>query len=271
MKQALSAIIHGGTKVGKSTLASTAPAPILVLDAEGSWKFLPVRMVQWDPMRYAPPTNDGTWEACVVQVRDWGTVVKVYEWLTQYPTHCPFTSLVLDSISEIQDKCKKNLRGSEAMKIQDWGALLDVMAATIKNLRDLTIEPWSTVSVVILIAETRMSDGKWTPYMQGQIANRMPYWVDLIGYLFVDYEADGNGQQTRKVRRLLVGPHPQYVTGERVQGRLGDVVTLDVLDPTVLRRGHDIEQMLTTIYPPLPAPETPATGPDAEAQEVPTS
>jgi AAA domain len=263
VKQTLSAIVHGATKVGKSTLASTAPVPILVLDAEGSWTFLPVRMVTWDPMRYAPPVYDGTWEACVVNVRDWGTLVKVYEWLTQYPQHCPFVSVVWDSVSEIQTKCKDNLQGTEAMRIQDWGALLDVMMRMIKAFRDMIREDWSAARVLILTAETKMQDGKWTPYMQGQIGIRMPYWVDLIGYLFVDFEGDENGQPTRQVRKLLVGPHPQFVTGERVQGRLGNIVIMNTLDPTKLERGRDVERMLSLIFPSLPTPEP-------QAQEVPS-
>lgn len=269
MKQTLSGIIHGATKVGKSTLVSTSPLPILVLDAEGSWTFLPVKMIEWDPMVYAPPVYDGTWEACVVNVKDWGTIVKVYEWLTQYPQSCPFVSLVWDSVSEIQTKCKDNLQGSEAMRIQDWGALLDVMMKKIKECRDLIREPWSNLRVFLMTAESRMQDGKWTPYMQGQIATRMPYWVDIIGYLYVDYEADTNGQPTTKVRRLLIGPHPQFVTGERVQNRLGDVVTLQTLDPNLNQRGRDVEQMLERIFS---SPTTqPAAGPDTpqEAQEVP--
>ena len=39
-ENSLSVLIHAAAKVGKSTLSSTAPPPILVLDVEGSWKFI---------------------------------------------------------------------------------------------------------------------------------------------------------------------------------------------------------------------------------------
>src|SRR6266516_4777823 len=45
----LSALIHGDTKLGKSTLANTAPKPCLVLDAEGSWRFTIGRKIYWNP------------------------------------------------------------------------------------------------------------------------------------------------------------------------------------------------------------------------------
>lgn len=240
----LSMLVHAASKVGKSTLSSTAPLPILVLDAEGSWRFIPLRKVYWDPRLGAPPAYDGTWDACIVTVREWDTVQQVYRWLTQYVT--PFVSVVVDSITEIQRRCKTNLKGTEALKIQDWGVLLSVMDATIRGFRDLTLIPSLNVRCVMLIAETRQESGKWRPFMQGQISVSLPYWVDICGYLFPDFELDANGQPTQEVRKLLVSPHPQYESGERVQGRLGGVVVIP--KPPVNEVGRDVENMMHRIY-----------------------
>ena len=67
--ETLSFLIHGPSKSGKSTLGATAPAPVLILDAEGSTKFLPIAKVEWDPISQAPPIYDGTWTHCIVVVR----------------------------------------------------------------------------------------------------------------------------------------------------------------------------------------------------------
>lgn len=227
--QRLSWLIHAMSKKGKSTLSSTAPKPILVLDAEGSWRFIPARIVYWDPLRETPPEYDGTWDVCVVHVREWATVDMVYKYLITWPllfkTLGP-VSVVIDSITEIQRRCKENLKGTDAMKIQDWGVLLSAMDATIRGFRDLCLIPQLSVRCVIFIAETRQSqDGRWVPYMQGQIAVSLPYWVDICGYLFPDWEVDANGQPTRECRRIWIGPHQHYESGERVQGRLGQVLT----------------------------------------------
>lgn len=242
-QQRLSLLVHAAAKVGKSTLTATAPKPVLVLDAEGSWRFIPLRQTHWDPAAGPPPTHDGTWDACVVSVRDWQTIDLTYRWLTQ-ASHS-FTSVVVDSITEVQRRCKQNLKGSEALKIADWGVLLARMDDVIRRYRDLTLLPGS-VRCVAFVAETRQrQDGKWVPYLQGQIATSLPYWVDVCGYLYPDQELDEHGQPTRDVRRLWVGPHPQFEAGERVQGRLGQVVTVERTNGSV---GDDVERWMKTIF-----------------------
>ncbi len=242
--QTLSLLMHARSKVGKSTLASTAPGPVLVIDAEGSWKFIGtkghggprIRKITWNPARDAPPRADGTWDVCRVSVTDWTTLSQVYGWLLNAPHD--FRSIVMDSISELQRRLKANLVGTEQMKIQDWGSLLTRMDAMIRGFRDLTLlaAPYG-VQVAVFIAESREDKGVWTPYMQGQISVSLPYWMDVVGFLYVDNVLDANGQPTGTERRLLVAPHPQYVTGERVQGVLGDIISQP-----------NITTMLTTIY-----------------------
>jgi hypothetical protein len=240
----LSVLVHAGAKVGKSTLAATAPKPILALDAEGSWKFLPVRKVWWDPAKDYPPTYDGTWDVCIVTVREWATVDLVFKYLSSY--QLPFASVVLDSITEIQRRCKQNLKGSDAMKIQDWDTLLREMDRVIRGYRDLTIVQGLNVRCAVFIAETREVNGKWRPHMQGQISVALPYWTDIVGYLYPAYLNDANGQPTQEVRQLLVTPHPQYEAGERVQGRLGQAVMIPRPAPGQI--GTSIEEMIQQVY-----------------------
>lgn len=238
MIETLSILLHADSKVGKTTLGSTAPTPILALDAEGGWKFIPLRKVHWDPMTQPPPADDGTWDVCVVTIRDWATVQRVDQWL-QTGQH-QFRSMVVDSISEIQRRLKSNLVGTAQMQMQDWGQLLSLMDATIRGFRDLTLHPTNPLQVVVFIAETREKNGKWRPYMQGQIEVALPYWMDVIGYLFVQETHDENGQPTGQMRRLLVSPHPQFEAGERVQGRLDKIED----EP-------NITKMLHKVYPHL--------------------
>jgi hypothetical protein len=238
MLETLSLLVHADAKVGKTTLAATAPAPILALDAEGGWKFLPMKTKPWDPMQGPPPEPDGTWDACIVVVREWQTIQLVWQWLQSGQHH--FRSLVVDSISEVQRRLKHNLKGEEPLKIQDWGVLLAKMDATIRGFRDLTLHPTNPMQVVVFVAETRQTDGKWKPYMQGQISVALPYWMDVVGYLYVQDVIDVNGQPTGKMRRLLVSPHPEFEAGERVQGRLPEVVD-----------NPNVTSMLLSVYPHL--------------------
>src|SRR4030042_6044626 len=231
----ISLLIHAASKAGKSTLTSTAPRPNPGLDAVGGWRFsrsigfkgAQLRKQHWDPMQGPPPRYDGTWDVCIVTVRKWNTLIQTYGWLTQAPHD--FVSIVFDSITEAQRRCKQNLVGTDAMKIQHWGQLLTLMDSLIRDFRDLVLLPSTSVRCVIFIAETTMDEGKWRPSMQGQIKRALPYWVDICGYLYVDQEVDTDGQPTVKVRRMLVTPHNLFEAGERVQGVLGDVVN----DPSV--------------------------------------
>lgn len=232
-KRLLSMLIHAASKTGKSTLLSTAPTPMLVIDAEGGWRFVrtrgfkgdPLRVIHWNPMTHLPPRWKDDWDVCVVTVTQWDQLLKTFVHMTQSPHD--FKTIALDSITEIQRRCKQNI-STDVMRIQDWGTLLTKMDSIIRGFRDLTMIPEISVEIVLFVAESRTEDGKIRPYMQGQISTSLPYWVDICGYLFVAMEddpADPNGAGKRKVRKLQVGAHPQVESGERVQGTLPDTLT----------------------------------------------
>jgi AAA domain len=248
-KRKLSFLVHADSKVGKSTLAATAPLPIIALDAEGGWSFMansptltamygqPLILIEWDPCAGPPPRYDGSWHICVAVIQTWQALQCAYDWLVS--GQHDFKSLVVDSITEIQRRCKMNIVApTQQMQMQHWGALLTLMDTVIRGLRDLKDNPYNSLEVVVFIAETRTENGRWTPYMQGQISVALPYWMDVVGYLFVEQVMDDNGMPTGKVRRLLIGPNPMYVTGERVQGMLPDVID----DPNITR-------IVATVYP----------------------
>jgi hypothetical protein len=243
-EERLTLLVHAASKIGKSTLSSTVPLPALVLDAEGSWRFVPLRKRYWDPMVESIPVWDGTWDVCVVHVRQWETVELVYSYLTQQP-HL-FVSVVMDSITEIQRRCRNNLVGTEQMKIAHWGVLLQKMDKVIRDYRDLTLFKQLPVRCVTLVAETREVGGKWRPYMQGQIATSLPYWVDICGYLYPQWEVDAAVQPIRVSRVLFIGLAQQFESGNRVQGRLPDYIPVPPPEPG--RVGSTISDFFVQIY-----------------------
>lgn len=228
-KRALSTLLHGPTKAGKSTISFTAPFPLLTLDAEGSTKFLRrkadgsmIRKIKWDPLREAPPPC-GEWDVCVVRVGDWQTIHMAYQHLQASP-HC-FRSVTLDSITEVQRKCKANLKGTEQMQQQDWGMLLAKMDDLIRGIRDLCEIPGNPLEVAVFIAETVMVNGMWVPNMQGAVRTSMPYWVDLLGYVHQIPVLDANGQDTgTKTVNMVCASNNMYLAGERFQGALPPVI-----------------------------------------------
>lgn len=224
VQRSLTIMVHGESKVGKSTFAVTAPYPRLMLDVEGGHRFLPINVKYWDPVREEPPVADGTWDTVVVQVRDYDVVMKAFQWL-QSGKH-QFKSLIIDSISELQVKCMDNIAGTEQMKMQQWGELLRHMGALLRDLRDLTMHPTQPLEAIVLTAMSRKGqDGVYRPYLQGQLAIQAPYFYDILGAITVEQVPNPDPMQPPyKVRRMYVERTPEYEAGERVQGRLGKVV-----------------------------------------------
>ena len=239
VKRSLTIMVYGESKVGKSTFAVTAPYPRLMLDVEGGHRFLPINVKYWDPIREEPPVADGTWDTCVVMVRDYDTVLKAFQWL-QLGKH-QFKSLIIDSISELQVKCMDNIAGKNQMQMQQWGELLRHMGALLRDLRDLTMHPTAPLEAVVLTAMARPGqDGRLRQYLQGQLAIQAPYFYDVLGAINVETIMNPDPTQPPyKARRMYVERTDQYEAGERVQGRLGKIVEQQDLG---------IERMLDMIF-----------------------
>lgn len=235
---AMSLIVHGGSKAGKSTITNTTFPPRLLIDAEMAYRFLPGVKVFWDPKTEAPPEHNGLWETCVVIVREYADMSKAYEWLNS--GQHPFRSLGIDSVSEIQSRCRDQLTASGQMSQQLWGDLLYEMDKLVRGFRDLTEHPINPIEVVVLTAMTQMKDGKYRPYVQGALQVKLPYFLDVIGYLYVAAETDPTDptKVLAPQRQMLVNPHDMFEAGERVQGRLPNPV-----------RNPTIPEMLALVFP----------------------
>lgn len=225
-------LIYGKTKVGKSSLAATAPGPVLALDAEGSWNAFegrfnpnnpdqPYRVTWWDDLSQPPPVADGTWDICVVDVQRWETVDQVINWVIQ-PDH-PFQSIVMDSVTEVQNRCKKALVGIEGLRTQDWGTLLAHMSDRVKRFRDIVKDKSNPARVMVFTSEGKLQqDGSYTPQMEGSLRNGIGYWMNTTACLRIAQVANQDGiitDDSPTIRRLLVKPHPLFITGSHFEDR----------------------------------------------------
>lgn len=251
--RSLTMLIHGPTKVGKSTLAVTAPYPRLYLDVESASRFLPINRKVWNPYTEDIPLPDGTWDTAIVYCRDYDTVVKVLQRI-ETENH-QFASLIIDSISELQIRLKEDISAGGPMERQHWGALLDEFTARLRDFRDLTMHPTNPLQTVILTAMTQVDEGFSRPYLQGSSRDQVGYLYDVIGYLFESQELDENNNPVQ-VRKLLTRKHLEFEAGERVQGRLDQ-----------FERNPNIVEMIDKIFPPPPALPT-VEEPTLEKEEV---
>lgn len=212
----LSFLIFGHAKHGKSWLGDTSPRPRLIIDAESGSRFTPSKKKLWDPVAGPPPEDDGSWDATIVPATQYRAVNKAWEWLNA-GKH-PFKSVIIDSLSEVQQRIIDDLVGINPLKPQDYGQLLRIGSDCIRRFRDLVMHPTCPLEAVVLIAMARQgNDGIWRPHFAGQLATTAPYLVDLEGFMAKLPQEDGT-----ITYRLFTGTVPGFETGERLGGILGD-------------------------------------------------
>lgn len=211
-------LIYGRAKVGKSTFADSAPGPRLIVDAEMGSDYLTSEQHTWDIEAGEALPDLGEDDTCVVHVHDYTTVGKILEFLDR--GEHPFETVIVDSITEIQQRCIDDKVGTAQMKIQDWGEIKRKLSLDIRNYRDLKAHGKKPIHVIFIstLEEKVDDDGsiRYIPYMQGSIGTELPYIVDVVGLLSLDKE-------NIKKRLLTVGAHPQTSTGDRT-GYLPDVI-----------------------------------------------
>lgn len=205
----LSILVHGESGIGKSRFGDTAPAPRLILDLEGRSRYLPSGpKVYWDPLTQSPPVNDGTWQTCIVMVASFTVLNQVYQWLRS--GQHPFKSVVIDSIMEAQKRCIDNVAGTAQMQTQDWGTILRELEKVVRDYRDLILLPTNPIHVVCLVTGSVHADGLWRPLLQGALKDTLPYYIDVVGYMFPNPVVGADGI-TASVRSMLVNKIPGFV------------------------------------------------------------
>lgn len=235
-------LVHGAAKSGKSSLVVTGPAPRLILDIEASSRFLPINPIAWDPTT-KPPEPDGTWDTAVVSTLSWQDAVNAKQWLTT-GAH-PFNSVIVDSSSELQQRYIVHTAGTSQLTQQNWGDVFRVVGGFIRDLRDLTMHPTKPVQFVGITAMTRQVDGMFKPWAQGQLQTVLPYLMDVTGYIWVEQVTE-EGKPPQQVHKLLSRRTSQFEAGERVDGKLPAVITLQEREPG--EPGTDIQTMIDRIF-----------------------
>jgi hypothetical protein len=209
--KSLSICVHGEPGTGKSWFGASAPAPRLVLDAEGGSRFSPGVKTYWDPNTEAPPVpgtgridsesemQELQWETCVVVLRDFSSMERAYQWLAS--GQHPFASVVIDSITELQKRVVDQISGVSQPTQAEWGAILRLMEDQVRKLRDLLFHTTKPLKCVVLIALSHLRDNRFRPFVKGALELTLPGFVDVIGCLTVETGADG-----QLARKMLIAP-----------------------------------------------------------------
>lgn len=205
-------VIYGDTKVGKTWLASTAPRPVLFIDAEaGGMRHVPGPHVEWDPSGPPPDMPDDA--VCAVTVTTFHDVVEVVQWISQ--GGLPFRSVVIDSVTEAQSRLVRQIAPNSQPRIQDWGAIGRELDDAVAQLRDDTHR--QGMHCVLVCGLTHDTDGKAKPMLRGYMRDHLGYKVDIIGCLHRQTDEAG---ESRRLLQLV--PDAKVQAGRRDGGALDD-------------------------------------------------
>lgn len=228
-KKTLNVLIYGEPGVGKTTFASTAPRPILWLEAEGG--------------THSIADTEGI---DIVKVGGLETYRDVLKYLYANPD--AYKTVVLDSITETQAAMLKEImqnvvsddysRNEFMPQFAEWGQVTGVMREIARAFRDL---PMHTVITALTREDKDELTGKTRvkPRMTPALAEEIPAYMDACLFMYAATpqagEADANGIKSDEdgvtvVRNVLLQPTGKYTAKVRApQGRdVPDFIT----DPT---------------------------------------
>lgn len=250
MSRRLTLFVQGDPGAGKSWLGNTSPKPMLLLDAEGRSEYLadltkdptgltPQRIVTWDPRDPIPAESSEPDAVTVVEVQEFSAVDLTYKWL-QSGNH-PFRSVCLDSVTEIQQRLIDRIAGTGQMRLQDWGEALRELEKIVRNFRDLRKHPTNPLWAVVVACGTRDKDGSEAALLQGQLADRIGYHFDVMGYLGKRVNKSTGDRE----RFLIIDGYTDGVTAKDNTHILSHTYGNEILYP-------DISAMLRVLNPETP-------------------
>ena len=217
----VTSVIHGEAKVGKTYFGTSGPGKTLVFDAEaGGMRFVTGNKVRWDVDKGDPIPEGTEWGICQVPVSGLASMQYVRNVLLT--GRHPFNNISIDSLTEIQDQTKRERSATFQLQQQDWGYIFGIMNDVVVSFRDIVAAQEQLVSLTV-ICGTTMRNGLFRPMINGQFGDKLPYKLDLSGFLISRKDDEG------KNRRGLVLASDAHEVGHRLGAELPDIIW----DPTI--------------------------------------
>lgn len=207
-------LVYGRSGVGKTTLARTAPKP-LILSAEAG--LLSLRDI----------------DLPVIIIRTVEDLSAAHDWITTSPHAVQFETIFLDSLTEIAEQVLSHAKLQVKDPRQAYGELIDKMNMLVRSFRDI---PGKNVVMLAKLESNSDEVTKMTmfgPAMPGKkVSQQLPYLFDEVFRLGI-----GKTPAGKEYRFLQTQPDMQYDAKDRSGA-------LDALEPPDIT--HIFNKILST-------------------------
>lgn len=237
------AVIYGRQGTGKTTLASTFPKPLILLD---------IKENGWVGVKDINGLD-------IVGIKTWDDFEEAYWYLQENKDG--YKTVVIDTASALQDLVLEHIAKKKRVKLRegvkygdfgtltkrDWGEVSSLLKPFITQFRDLDMNVvFLAHEKVFNVEEDDSAEGidpSVGPKLMQSVASTMNAAVDIIGQTFIR-EKKIEGKPSLMQYCLRVGPHPYYLTKVRkpkdseVESVLVDCSYVDILE---LMKGKENE------------------------------
>jgi phage nucleotide-binding protein len=208
----IAALIYGRSGTGKTTISSSFPKPILLLD---------IRERGYDSISNVPQTY-------IAEVGTWAELEEVYWYIKANPTK--YKTVVLDQVTQMQTLALEKVRADEGKDSEDvmsqrsWGRISGLMTTWLMNYRDLI----DLGIHVVFLAHDRLTDSDDQsgddqidpvvgPRIMPSVSSFLTGIVKLIGNTFIrERFSIVNKRKVRSVEYAMrIGPHAYYLAKTR--------------------------------------------------------
>lgn len=215
-------LVYGESGVGKTVLASSAPRPILWIESEGGTNSI------------ADPEGID-----VIRVQSLETYREALRFLRSDEGK-KYQTVVLDSFTETQASVLKEImvavserdenRDEFTPQFQDYQRLVGVMREIVRGFRDL---PMHVVFTALTREDKDDMTGRVTvrPRLSPAVANEIPGFMDVVGYLYMSTEKNGEVEDGPMEihRNILLVPTGKYLA--KVRAPEGTEIPTHIKDP----------------------------------------
>lgn len=200
-------LTYGGSGMGKTMLAATAPSPLMISAEAG---MMSLRRGNLERV-YGVGTVGIEYDVKAINVRNVDQLSEAHKWCAANAYSSGFRTIFLDTISEIMEQVLANAKVQVKDPRQAYGELIEKGTTLVRAFRDL---PGLHVVVAAKMEPSKdelTGITKYGPSVPGsKLGPSLPYFFDEVFRLGINKDAAGN-----PYRFLQTQPDIQYEAKDR--------------------------------------------------------